>query len=44
MYWDTRGVYKVLVRKPQDRNNLEDLDAYWRIILKRLFKRWDVEA
>jgi hypothetical protein len=33
-----------LVRKPENRNNLEGLGVDLRIILKLIFKKWDGEA
>ena len=37
-----RGVNKVLVRKPEGRNHLEDTGLDGRIILRWIFRSWDV--
>jgi hypothetical protein len=41
---DRRGVYKVLVGKPEGKHHLEDLGADGRVVSKRIFKKWDGEA
>jgi hypothetical protein len=37
-----RGVYKVLVGKPEGKNNWGDESVDGRIILRWIFKKWDV--
>jgi len=39
---ERRGVYRVLMRKPEGKNHLGDPDVDGRIILRRIFRRWDV--
>jgi hypothetical protein len=39
-----RGVYRVLVGKPGERDNFEDPDVDGRIILIWIFRMWDVRA
>jgi hypothetical protein len=41
---ERRGVYKVLVGKPEGRNHLEDLGVDGRILLRWIFRKWDVRA
>jgi hypothetical protein len=36
-------VYRVLVGKPEERNHLVDPGVDGKIILRRIFKTWDVE-
>jgi hypothetical protein len=36
-----RGAYMFLVGRPEGRNHLEDPGVDGRIILKRIFKKWD---
>jgi hypothetical protein len=38
---NSRGAYRVLVDRPGERNNLEDLRLDGRIILKCILKQWD---
>jgi hypothetical protein len=38
----SRGVYRVLVRKPEEKNHLEDPGVDGRIILRWIFRKWDV--
>jgi hypothetical protein len=35
-----RGVYRVLVGKPRERDHLEDPGIDWRIILRWIFGKW----
>ena len=39
---EERGVYRVLVGKPEGRNHWGDLGVDGRIILGRISRRWDV--
>ena len=39
---EERGVYSVLVGKPEGRNNWGDLGVDGRIIFERISRRWDV--
>jgi hypothetical protein len=41
---DTKGAYRVLVGRPEVRDQLEDLGIDWRIILKLTLNKWDWEA
>ena len=41
-YGERRGVYKVLVGKPERKNHLEDPGVDGRIILRWIFRKWDV--
>jgi hypothetical protein len=36
------GVYKVLIGKPEGKNHLEDPGVDGRIILRWIFRKWDV--
>ena len=38
---DRIGVYRVLVGKPEERDHVEDLGVYGRIILSWIFRKWD---
>jgi len=38
---ERRGVYRVLVGKPKERDHLGDPGVDGRIILKRIFKKWE---
>jgi hypothetical protein len=40
--WKRRGVHGVLVGKPEGRDLLEDLGVEGRIILRWIFRQWDV--
>jgi len=37
-----RGEYRVLVRKPEGKNHLADPGVNGRIILRYIFRKWDV--
>jgi hypothetical protein len=39
-----RGIYRVLVGKPEGKNHLEDPCVDGRVTLKRIFRKWDVGA
>jgi hypothetical protein len=39
-----RGVYRVLVGKPEGKSHSEDPGANGRIILRWIFREWDVGA
>ena len=41
-YGEERGVYRVLVGKPEGRNHWGDLGVDGGIILERISRRWDV--
>jgi hypothetical protein len=36
-----RGAYRILVGRPEGRNQLEDPGGDGRILLKWIFKKWD---
>ena len=38
---DGRGVHKVLVEKPDSKRSLGDQDVDGRIILRRIFRKWE---
>jgi hypothetical protein len=40
-YWERRGTYRVLVWKPEGMTRLGRPRRRWKIILKRIFKKWD---
>jgi hypothetical protein len=41
---ERRGVYRVLVEKPERNNHLEDQGIEGWIILRWIFRKWDVGA
>jgi hypothetical protein len=41
---EMRGVYTVLVGKPEGKRPLEDPGVDGRIILRWIFRKWDVEV
>jgi hypothetical protein len=41
-YGESRVVYKVMVGRPEKRDSLEDPGVDGRIILKWIFRKWDV--
>jgi len=43
-YGVRRGAYRVLVMKPEGKNHLEDPGGDGRIILRWIFRKWDVGA
>jgi hypothetical protein len=43
MYGERRGVYRVLLGKPEGRRPLGRPGVDWRIILRCIFRKWGVE-
>jgi hypothetical protein len=41
---DRRGVYRVLVGKPEGKVNLEDIGVDRKIILRWIWRKWDMGA
>jgi len=41
---ERRGVYRVLVGKPKGKNHLGDPGVDGRILLRCIFRKWDVEG
>jgi hypothetical protein len=41
---ESRGVYRVFVGKPEGKSHLEDPGIDGRIILRWIFRTWDVRA
>ena len=44
MYGERRGVYRILIGNPQGKNHLQDPDVDGRIILRLVFRKWEVGA
>jgi hypothetical protein len=42
MYGERKIAYRILVGKPEGRNLLKDTGVDGSIILKRIFRKWDV--
>jgi len=43
IYGDRMGVYRVLVGKPEgERSHLGDPGVDWRIIIRWIFRKWDM--
>jgi hypothetical protein len=38
------GIYRVLVGKPEGRDHLDDPGVYGRIMLRWIFRKWDLKA
>jgi len=43
-YGEGRGVYRILVVKPEERDHWGDPSVVGRIILRWIFRKWDVEV
>jgi hypothetical protein len=41
---ESRGLYRVLVGKPEGKSHLEDTGVDGRIILRWIFRMWDIRA
>jgi hypothetical protein len=41
---ESRGVHRVLVGKPEEKRPLGSPSVDWRIILRWIFRKWDVGA
>jgi hypothetical protein len=41
---EKRGVYRILVVKPEGKKHLEDQGVFGRIILRWIFRKWDVDV
>jgi hypothetical protein len=39
---ERRGVYRILLGKPEGKNHLGDPGVDWRILLRWIFRKWDV--
>jgi hypothetical protein len=44
MYGEGRGIYRVLVGKPEGKRHLGRPGHRWSIILRRIFWKWDLEV
>jgi len=44
MYGESRDVYRVFVGKPEGKNHLEDPGIDGKIVLRWIFRKWDVRA
>ena len=42
MYGERRGAYRVLVGRTEERGHLEDSGVFGRIIIRWIFRKWDV--
>jgi hypothetical protein len=42
--WKRRAVYRVLVGKPEEKDYLEDTGLDGSVILRCIFRKWDVGA
>jgi hypothetical protein len=42
VWWERRSVYRVLVGKPEGKRPKGRPRRSWGIILKRIFRKWDV--
>jgi hypothetical protein len=40
--WERRGLYRVLLGNPKGKNRCGDSDVHGRIILRRIFKKWEM--
>jgi hypothetical protein len=38
---DRRGAYMAFMGNPEGKKHLQELGIDWRIILKRIFKKWE---
>jgi hypothetical protein len=43
-YGESRGVYRILVCKPEGKSHLENQGVDGKIILRWIYRRWDVRA
>jgi len=44
LMWEGRHIYRVLVGKPEGKDHLGDLGVDGRMILRWIFRKWDVGA
>ena len=40
--WERTGICRVLVGRPEGKNHLGDPGVDWRIILRWIFRKWDM--